>query len=70
MDALNEEIATLDEKLADSATYQEDSSTLNTLLTEQGQARTRLVDVEQSWLSRQEALEEALALAEADAAAS
>ena len=67
MDALNEEIATLDEKLSDSATYQEDSTTLNTLLTEQGQARTRLADVEQSWLSRQEALEAALAQAEADA---
>lgn len=61
MDALNEEIAALDEKLADSDTYSKDSDTLNRLLTEQGQARARLADVEQSWLSRQEVLEAALA---------
>ena len=67
MDALNEEIATLDAKLADSATYQEDSQTLNLLLSQQGQARGRLETIEQSWLSRQEALDEALAQAEVDA---
>ena len=48
MEALNEEIAALDEKLADSATYTENSDTLNSLLAEQGQARARLAAVEQS----------------------
>ncbi len=60
MEALNEEIAALDEKLADSATYTENSDTLNSLLAEQGQARARLAAVEQSWLTRQETLEQAL----------
>lgn len=61
MEALSEEIAGLDERLADSSIYSGDTDTLNSLLAEQGQLRTRLADIEASWLTRQEALEEAMA---------
>ena len=60
MQALTEEIGALDERLADNSIYSGDSSELNALLAEQGQLRTRLEDIESSWLSRQEQLEEAM----------
>lgn len=69
MDKLTAEIGVLDEKLADSTTYTEDKSTLSTLLADQGKARTRLAEVEQLWLTRQENLETALAAAATDASA-
>ena len=59
MEALTVEISALDERLADSETYSGDTNTLNRLLTEQGQLRGRLADIEASWLNRQEALEAA-----------
>lgn len=59
MEALTEDIAALDERLADNDIYSGDSTVLNELLTEQGQLRARLADIEASWLSRQEALEQA-----------
>jgi len=61
MDALTEEIARLDERLADSSIYSGETDTLNSLLAEQGQLRARLSDIEASWLNRQERLEEAMA---------
>ena len=60
MQALTEEIAALDERLADNSIYSGESSELNALLAEQGQLRTRLEDIESSWLTRQEQLEEAM----------
>ncbi len=63
MEALTEEIDELHARLADSSIYSGDSAALNSLLAEQGQLRTRLTDIEASWLARQEALEEAMAAA-------
>ena len=64
MDALNEEISAIDAKLADNSIYETNISqggqSLATLLTEQGQLKTRLADIESAWLSRSEALEQAM----------
>jgi len=64
MDALNEEISAIEAKLADNSIYETNISqggqSLATLLTEQGQLKTRLADIESAWLSRSEALELAM----------
>ena len=59
MQALTEDIAAVDERLADSSIYSGETDELNKLLAEQGQLRARLSDIETSWLDRQERLEEA-----------
>lgn len=64
MDALNEELGAIEEQLADSAIYATDAPNegpkLTDLLLEQGQLKARLSDIESAWLSRSEALEEAM----------
>ena len=59
MEALSEELAALEARLADPATYEQDSAAVSDLLTEQGQLKARLEGVEQAWLKRQEELEDA-----------
>lgn len=60
MQALTEDIAALDARLADNSIYEGDPKALNELLAEQGQLRARLADIETSWLDRQQRLEDAM----------
>ena len=63
MQALTEDIAAIDARLADNSVYEGAKEVLNQLITEQGQLRTRLGSIESAWLNRQEQLEEAMELA-------